>query len=172
MVTLRFLRCLCYTLSLSLAGVSTFASVHPPVHACPSADARLSAGAPPFASMEKDILRLVNQYRHSKRLPPLQINQLESTVAEQHSRNMASGRTPFGHEGFHQRSAYLNKKMGPIRVMAENVASGQMSASEVVDGWLHSPGHRRNIEGDFRLTGIGLARGSRGMIYFTQIFTR
>jgi hypothetical protein len=34
---------------------------------------------------------------------------------------------------------------------------GPMGAREVVDGWLHSPGHRRNIEGDFRLTGIGLA---------------
>jgi uncharacterized protein YkwD len=62
--------------------------------------------------------------------------------------------------------------MGPITVVAENVASGQMSAREVVDGWLNSPGHRRNIEGNFKLTGIGLARGSRGMIYFTQIFTR
>ena len=156
MVTLRFFRSLCYTLPL----VFLFSFRPPP------------ADAPPFAGMENDILRLVNQYRHSKRLPPLQINHLESTVAEQHSRDMASGRTPFGHEGFNQRSAYLNKKMGPIRVVAENVASGQMSAREVVDGWLHSPGHRRNIEGDFKLTGIGLARGSRGMIYFTQIFTR
>ena len=157
----RLIRPLCFTLLL----ISLFSFRFPPA-------TRSSADRPPFASMENDIFRLVNQYRHSKRLPPLQINHLESTVAEQHSRNMASGRTPFGHEGFKQRAAYLNKKMGPIRVMAENVASGQMSAREVVDGWLHSPGHRRNIEGDFRLTGIGLARGSRGMIFFTQIFTR
>ena len=85
---------------------------------------------------------------------------------------MASGKTPFGHSGFNDRSAYLNKKMGPITLIAENVASGQMSAGEVVDGWLHSPGHRRNIEGNFKFTGIGLARGRNGMIYYTQIFTR
>ncbi len=47
-----------------------------------------------------------------------------------------------------------------------------MDAREVVDGWLHSPGHRRNIMGDFRLTGIGVAEAANGMIYFTQIFVK
>ena len=105
-------------------------------------------------------------------LAPVQMNTLESTLARLHSQNMASGKTPFGHGGFNDRAAYLNKKMGPITLVAENVASGQMSAREVVDGWLNSPGHRRNIEGNFKLTGIGLARGGNGMIYYTQIFTR
>jgi len=85
---------------------------------------------------------------------------------------MLSGKTPFGHEGFHERINRLRKRLGPIHVAAENVASGPMSAREVVDGWLHSPGHRRNIEGNFKLTGIGLARREDGMVYFTQIFTR
>ena len=135
---------------------------------------RLSIARPssPSAEMESEILRLVNLHRHSMGLTPVQMNTLESTVARLHSQNMASGKTPFGHGGFNDRAAYLNKKMGPITLVAENVASGQMSAREVVDGWLHSPGHRRNIEGNFKLTGIGLARGSNGMIYYTQIFTR
>jgi uncharacterized protein YkwD len=47
-----------------------------------------------------------------------------------------------------------------------------MSAREVVDGWLKSPGHKRNIEGDFTLTGIGIASDKQGNIYFTQIFSR
>ena len=128
--------------------------------------------ASPSAEMESEILRLVNGHRHSMGLTPVQMNTLESTVARLHSQNMASGKIPFGHSGFNERAAYLNKKMGPITLVAENVASGQMSAREVVDGWLHSPGHRRNIEGNFKLTGIGLARGSNGMIYYTQIFTR
>jgi uncharacterized protein YkwD len=130
-----------------------------------------SSERPPF-DMENDIFRLVNLHRRSMGLKPLRMNALESSLAKQHSQNMASGKTPFGHDGFKDRAAYLNKKMGPIRLAAENVASGQMSAREVVDGWLNSPGHRRNIEGDFKLTGIGLAQGRRGMIYFTQIFTR
>ncbi|WP_431209783.1 CAP domain-containing protein [Puia sp. P3] len=123
-------------------------------------------------SMSADILRYVNEYRHRKGLKPLQANSYISSVALQHSRDMLDGRTPFGHEGFHERIERIRKRLGPVHVAAENVASGPMSAKEVVDGWLHSPGHRRNIEGDFRLTGIGLAFGRRGMIYFTQIFAR
>lgn len=122
--------------------------------------------------METEILRLVNLHRRSIRLAPLQMNALESSVAARHSRDMATGRTPFGHEGFKDRMNTIRKKIPGIHVTAENVASGQMSAKEVVDGWLHSPGHRRNIEGNFTLTGIGLARDRRGMIYFTQVFTR
>jgi uncharacterized protein YkwD len=47
-----------------------------------------------------------------------------------------------------------------------------MSAKEVVEGWLNSPGHKRNIEGDFTLTGIGVAKNNKGIIYYTQIFTK
>lgn len=128
--------------------------------------------APAPASMSADILRYVNEYRHSKHLAPLQPNSFISSIALEHSRDMLSGKTPFGHEGFRARIDRIRKKLGPIHVAAENVASGPMGAREVVDGWLHSPGHRRNIEGDFRLTGIGLAYGRKGMIYFTQIFTQ
>lgn len=119
-----------------------------------------------------DILRYVNEHRRAKGLAPLQANSFISSVALQHSRDMLSGKTPFGHDGFHDRIDRIRKRLGPIRVAAENVASGPMSAREVVDGWLNSPGHRKNIEGNFKLTGIGLARRGDGMIYFTQIFTR
>jgi len=114
----------------------------------------------------------VNEYRHKKGLAPLQANSFLSSVALEHSRDMLTGKTPFGHEGFQERIDRIRKRLGPIHVAAENVASGPMSAREVVDGWLHSAGHRRNIEGNFKLTGIGLAKTGDGMIYFTQIFTR
>ncbi|HVV06531.1 MAG TPA: CAP domain-containing protein [Puia sp.] len=119
-----------------------------------------------------DILRYVNEYRHKKGLAPLRANSFLSSIALEHSRDMLTGKTPFGHEGFHERIDRIRKRLGPIHVAAENVASGPMSAREVVDGWLHSAGHRRNIEGNFKLTGIGLARRGDGMIFFTQIFTR
>ena len=122
--------------------------------------------------MSADILRYVNEYRHKKGLAPLKANSFISSVALEHSRDMLSGKTPFGHEGLRERIERISKHLGPVHVGAENVASGPMSAREVVDGWLHSPGHRRNIEGDFKLTGIGLAKRADGMIYFTQIFTR
>lgn len=126
----------------------------------------------PAASMSEEILRYVNEYRKSKGLKLLKPDSYMSSVALGHSRNMLSGKVPFGHEGFRERVDRIRKKMGPLHLAAENVASGPMGAREVVDGWLHSPGHRRNIEGDFKFTGIGLAYGKRGMVYFTQIFAR
>ena len=127
--------------------------------------------APP-ASMSRQILVYVNEYRRSKGLPALQPNSFISSVALGHSRDMLTGKSPFGHDGFRDRINVISGRLGKLHVAAENVASGPMGAREVVDGWLHSPGHRRNIEGDFRLTGIGLAEGRNGMIYFTQIFVR
>ena len=123
-------------------------------------------------SMSSDILRFVNQHRRSIGLPGLQANSFISSVALGHSRDMLTGRSPFGHDGFKDRIDQIKGRLGTLHVAAENVASGPMGAREVVDGWLHSPGHRRNIEGDFRLTGIGVATASNGMVYFTQIFIK
>jgi uncharacterized protein YkwD len=40
----------------------------------------------------------------------------------------------------------------------------------VVDGWKNSPEHRKNMLGDFSLTGIGIAQSNDGGYFFTQIF--
>jgi uncharacterized protein YkwD len=125
-----------------------------------------------YDGMEKEILHFVNVDRKSNGLKPLELNSFESLVALEHSRNMASGKTPFGHKGMEARVKKINKELGPISSAGENVAVGQMDASEVVQGWLNSPGHKRNIEGDFTLTGIGYAIDKKGEIYFTEIFTK
>jgi uncharacterized protein YkwD len=122
--------------------------------------------------MEDDILRDINLHLDSMGLKPLQMNAVESAIALKHSRNMASGKTPFGHQGMEQRIKAIEKQLGPVTAAAENVAYGQMTAREVVDEWLHSPGHRKNIEGDYTFCGIGLARDPQGMPYYTQIFTK
>jgi uncharacterized protein YkwD len=131
-------------------------------------------GGPPTSSatISREILFFVNEFRRSKGLPALQADSYISSVALGHSRDMLTGKSPFGHDGFRQRIDRISTKLGKLHVAAENVASGPMGAKEVVDGWLHSPGHRRNILGDFWLTGIGVAEAANGMIYFTQIFVK
>ena len=129
------------------------------------------SGNPVISKMENEILRYVNEDRQSHGLAPLEMNAFESELAEKHSRDMASGRVKFGHDGFNSRAKAIQKSLGGTMV-GENVASGPMTAREVVDGWLHSPGHKKNIEGNFKLTGIGYARDKKGDIYFTQIFSR
>ena len=125
----------------------------------------------PADTMESDILKYVNEDRSAHGLSPLQMNPLESTLAAKHSHDMSVGKVKFGHEGFNARAKTIQKELGSVEV-GENVAEGPMTAREVVDGWLHSPGHKKNIEGNFTLTGIGHASDKRGQIYFTQIFSR
>jgi uncharacterized protein YkwD len=122
-------------------------------------------------TMEIQILQFVNEDRKQHGLAILQINSMESSLAARHSHDMASGKVKFGHDGFNARARTIQKSLGSMEV-GENVASGPMTAREVVDGWLKSPGHKKNIEGDFTLTGIGYARDKKGDIYFTQIFSK
>jgi|SRR5450755_3419787 len=122
-------------------------------------------------TMETDILRYVNDDRAKNNLPLLEMNGLESSLAAKHSHDMAVGKVSFGHDGFNARAKAIQKALGSVEV-GENVASGPMTAREVVDGWLHSPGHKKNIEGNFTLTGIGYSVDKKGDIYFTQIFSR
>jgi len=122
-------------------------------------------------SMETSILQFVNEDRKKHGLSPLMINTLESELALKHSQDMAKGKVKFGHDGFNKRAKAIQKELGSLAI-GENVASGPLTAREVVDGWLKSPGHKKNIEGNFTLTGIGYARDKKGDIYFTQIFSR
>jgi uncharacterized protein YkwD len=119
-------------------------------------------------------LKLINQHRASQGLAPLASNATIAKQAKQHSQNMATGKVPFGHDGFDQRAKEIGKEI-PIASAGENVAYNRGAsdpAQRAVQGWLNSPGHRRNIEGNFSLTGIGVSRNSKGEIYFTQIFIR
>lgn len=120
--------------------------------------------------LEDQILVLINQYRQKKGLAALTANPVIEVEARRHTVSMASKKTPFGHDGFSYRSKVITTKITGISATAENVAYGSRSAEEVVNGWINSPGHRKNIEGKFRLTGIGVARDSKSTLYFTQIF--
>jgi len=88
---------------------------------------------------------------------------------------MAAGLVPAGHERFESRKRDISN-MIPWRGMAENVGINDYPPSETVraavSGWLGSRGHRKNIEGRYDLTGVGIARDARGVYYYTQIFVR
>jgi len=137
----------------------------------------LFAGTPvvahtnPFDDMQAEILKYVNEDRKIHGLSPLEMNDMESGLALKHSQNMASGKVKFGHDGFNSRAKTIQKELGSVQI-GENVATGLMTAREVVDGWLNSPPHKKNIEGNFTRTGIGYAHNKKGDIYFTEIFSR
>lgn len=126
----------------------------------------------PSNALSQQILTLTNQHRASQGLPPLKLSEQASQEALQHSKNMATGKVPFSHEGFNARSAKLSKLIKNTTATGENVAYGAQSAQEVMDMWLNSKVHRENIEGQFNLIGIGVAKSKEGTNYFTQIFVR
>lgn len=123
-------------------------------------------------TLEEEINRRVNQYRLSKNLPPLTMNAEISYVAREHSKDMASKQATFSHDGFDNRAKSVGKTI-PYQSFAENLAyiKGYPDLADVaVKGWINSPGHRKNMEGEFNLTGIGIAKNSEGEYYFTQLF--
>jgi uncharacterized protein YkwD len=129
----------------------------------------------PLQDIEQEIVKEINEYRATKGLPPLKWNPEIAQQARRHSQNMASQRVPFGHQGFQQRVEILRSEFPYRGSAAENVAfnSGYRNpAKQAVEGWLKSPGHRKNIEGQYTFTGIGVSRGSNGEYYLTQLFVQ
>lgn len=116
----------------------------------------------------------INAYRASQGLKPLVLNPFISKIAAEHSGRMATGKVEFGHQGFEKRSKTIQEQV-KSRSIAENVGVSAGKAdpeNEVMKGWLQSPGHLKNIEGDFDLTGIGVAKKGDDRYYFTQIFLK
>lgn len=124
------------------------------------------------AAMNRDILYHVNEYRKRKGLVALKSVDVADEQAAIHSKNMALKKAAFSHDGFEQRIAVVSKTIGTVMGAAENLAYGELSAEAVVKGWINSPGHKKNIEGNYTLTGIGTYQDGKGVIYFTQLFMR
>jgi uncharacterized protein YkwD len=126
------------------------------------------------STLEREIHSRVNEYRASRGLPPLTFDVRVAEIARSHSAAMASGRRPFSHEGFEQRTQAVLAVIPSARAFAENVAydsrTGPRLAELVVQGWIQSSEHRENLEGPYQITGIGVAVAPNGWRYFTQLF--
>jgi len=120
--------------------------------------------------IEREILKLVNAYRENKNLQPLKLVDEIVVEAEKHSQNMAEKRVAVGHGGFDARYQRIQQSVKRVGGGAENVAYGNISAKEIVNGWIKSPHHRENMEGYFNITGVGVARDRNGVLFYTQIF--
>lgn len=117
-------------------------------------------------------LDCTNAFRADQQMPPLRWSQAISDIAAEHARQMACGEMPFSHKGFEER---VRQYPVPYMTAAENLAynAGVANTSETaVNGWINSPGHRKNLLGSFDLCGIGVARSASGATFFTQLFAR
>ncbi|ALF51923.1 alkaline phosphatase [Nostoc piscinale CENA21] len=138
----------------------------------PVASSQLASSTTTFntTALEKSVFEQINRYRASKKLPKLTLNANISRQARIHSQNMAKGKVPFSHNGFEKRVISTSIRFNSA---GENVAVNQgysNPASQAVIGWLESPGHLKNIKGNYNLTGVGVATNQQGEVYLTQIF--
>jgi uncharacterized protein YkwD len=117
-------------------------------------------------------LEWTNKFRQSQGKPPLKWEPLMFKIAFKHSKDMGDKKVPFDHVGFNQRCKDMPfSKQGA----GENLAYiGNVSRNEipkaVVDGWINSPGHRKNLLGNWNVCTIAGYKNSSGMWYFTQLF--
>lgn len=59
-----------------------------------------------------------------------------------------------------------------FRGAGENIAYGQKTPEEVMQGWMNSPGHRANIMNkNYTKIGVGYYQNANGVNYWTQLFT-
>lgn len=127
-----------------------------------------------ISALEKQVYEQVNEHRASRHLSPLVFNSHISEQARNHSQAMANGQVPFSQEGFDLRAETLSKTI-PYQGICENVAYNLGYADPVraaVGSWIRDPKRVVSIEGEYELTGIGVATNIRGEYYFTQIFIR
>ncbi|MFE5889909.1 CAP domain-containing protein [Streptomyces sp. NPDC056462] len=119
-----------------------------------------------------EVVDLTNRERARAGLSPLAVDAALGTAAQAYSADMAarafySHTSPEGTQPW-DRAAAAGSRM---RSIGENIACGQRSPGEVVEGWMNSPGHRANIlKRDFTHIGIGFAGGGPAGTYWTQLF--
>lgn len=122
---------------------------------------------------QKIILKEVNIEREKNHLKPLKIDNRLNKIAVIKAKDMAKDK----------KMSHTSKKFGAtfnlikkenihFTKAAENIASGHKTPEFVVERWLKSKGHHKNILGkDYRFIGIGKASDNEGKLYWVQIFT-
>ncbi|MFG6120447.1 CAP domain-containing protein [Thalassobacillus sp. B23F22_16] len=121
--------------------------------------------------IQQQVVDLTNQEREKNGLKPLKVDTEVMEVAQEKSEDMAEN-DYFSHNSPTYGSPFdMMKDFGvDYQRAAENIAAGQQTPESVVEGWMNSPGHRKNILNG-QLTHIGVGYDANGD-YWTQMFIR
>jgi len=138
----------------------------------PSIASHTRALATTTGSVDPEVVsfvKLMNAHRISLGLPALVWDSRAAAVAEAHSRDMFR-RHYFSHKWSDGHSTWdrLAARGVSYSQAGENIAWGQRTGRAVLTAWLHSPGHRANIErGSYTYHGVGKVG-----TYWTHVFIR
>ena len=123
-----------------------------------------------FTAYRQEVLELVNAERAKEGLNPLVV--LENVTAAANIRakeidSVFSHTRPDGSSCF----SALEELNAGFRTMGENIAKGHGSPQEVMEGWMNSEGHRKNIlNPEFTGLGVGVYRNASGTLCWSQFF--
>jgi uncharacterized protein YkwD len=127
--------------------------------------------------VRRAVIERVNAERRAHRLPPLRFEARLNRAAQDYAQRMLrdsfySHRAPDGSDVL---TRIRVSGYEPLAV-GENLAQGQSSVEEALDGWFASPEHRENIlDRDFRDTGLGFAYGKNEngyQVLWVQVFAK
>ena len=125
--------------------------------------------------VRRELLEAVNRERAAHGLEPLRAQPLLERAAQAHADDMLARRF-YGHASPEGAMASDRVRLAGYhaRSVGENVARGQASVKEVMEDWMASPEHRRNILGaSFRDAGFGIAIGTMPageQVLWVQVF--
>ena len=121
------------------------------------------------SNFESEVIRLVNAERAKYGLSELKEDWQLSRVARYKSEDMRENKY-FSHTSPTYGSPFeMIKNFGiPYKSAGENIAKGQKTPAAVVNAWMNSSGHRKNIlSTSFTHIGVGYADNGN---YWTQMF--
>lgn len=123
---------------------------------------------------ESEVVKLVNAERSKRGLELVKENWELSRCARYKSQDMIN-KNYFGHQSPTYGSPFVMMESFGLRFSAagENIAKGQRTPQEVMNAWMNSEGHKRNIiSPSYTQIGVGLAKDKNGVCYWTQQFMK
>lgn len=121
-----------------------------------------------YDDFTSEVVRLVNIERANNGLSALSENSTLGDYAQLRSKEIVSKFEHYRPDGASALD-YLHD-LGTLRTYGENIAMGQQTPEAVVNAWMNSDGHRKNIlKEDFTMIGVGCYK-SGGAYYWVQIF--
>ena len=124
--------------------------------------------------LEAEVIRLVNIEREKAGIPKLSENNELNRIARTKSQDFINNNY-FGHNSPTYGSPFemLRTLRVEFTAAGENIASGQRTATEVMNSWMNSTEHRANIlNPTYNKIGVGAVRDDNGNTFWTQLFIR
>jgi len=127
-----------------------------------------AAQAPEPTEFGMEVIRLVNEERAKKKLPPLAYEPSLLPIADLRARECSELFSHTRPNGDPWSTAFT--ELGVFGHRGENLAYGQKSPAKVVAAWMASPGHKANILNEkYQMLAVGVYQEGK-TLYWAQAF--